>query len=78
MSSFVEIDFGERGEAPVIGIDLGTTNSLAAVMDLTGPRIIPGADGENLLPIVVHVAEAVPLVSVADRPACSTAEIIGH
>ncbi len=37
-----------------MGIDLGTTNSLVAFMDLTGPKIIPGADGGRLVPSVVH------------------------
>ena len=49
----MEIDFGAAER--VIGIDLGTTNSLAAFMDLTGPKIIPGADGDNLVPSVVSI-----------------------
>ncbi len=53
MSTF-QIDFGERPR--IIGIDLGTTNSLAAFMDLTGPKIIPGEDGGNLVPSVVTIA----------------------
>ena len=40
----------------IVGIDLGTTNSLVAFMDLTGPRIIPGADGDKLVPSVVSIA----------------------
>jgi molecular chaperone DnaK len=39
-----------------VGIDLGTTNSLVAYMDLTGPRIIPGEDGGRLTPSVVSLA----------------------
>ena len=36
-----QIDFGESSKPErVIGIDLGTTNSLVAFMDLTGPKII--------------------------------------
>jgi Fe-S protein assembly chaperone HscA len=66
MSSVFQIDFGERA-APVIGIDLGTTNSLAAFMDLTGPRIIPGPDGEALVPSVVHAGDAVTVGSAARR-----------
>jgi Fe-S protein assembly chaperone HscA len=58
MSDVFQIDFGDSAAAPVIGIDLGTTNSLAAFMDLTGPRIIPGQDGEKLVPSVVHVGDA--------------------
>jgi Fe-S protein assembly chaperone HscA len=49
----MEIDFGTTDH--VVGIDLGTTNSLDAFMDLTGPRIIPGADGDKLVPSVVSV-----------------------
>jgi molecular chaperone DnaK len=49
----MEIDFGVPGH--IVGIDLGTTNSLIAFMDLTGPRIIPGADGDKLVPSVVSV-----------------------
>ena len=40
----------------IVGIDLGTTNSLVAFMDLTGPGIIPGADGDKLVPSVVSIA----------------------
>jgi Fe-S protein assembly chaperone HscA len=40
----------------VVGIDLGTTNSLVAFMDFTGPKIIPGIDGARLVPSVVSVA----------------------
>jgi Fe-S protein assembly chaperone HscA len=47
----MEIDFTATGH--IVGIDLGTTNSLVAFMDLTGPRIIPGADGDKLVPSVV-------------------------
>ncbi|MCX6595910.1 MAG: Hsp70 family protein, partial [Acidobacteria bacterium] len=38
MSTF-QIDFG-GAPSKVVGIDLGTTNSLVAYMDLTGPRIL--------------------------------------
>src|SRR5215472_382108 len=48
-----QIDFGTNER--VVGIDLGTTNSLVAYMDLTGPKIIPGADGDKLVPSVVSV-----------------------
>src|SRR5581483_7078735 len=55
MSSF-QIDFGKQER--VVGIDLGTTNSLVAFMDFTGPKIIPGEDGEKLVPSVVSIVEA--------------------
>ncbi len=37
----------------VVGIDLGTTNSLVAYMEGDAPAVIPGADGERLVPSVV-------------------------
>jgi Fe-S protein assembly chaperone HscA len=49
----MDIDFTATGH--IVGIDLGTTNSLVAFMDLTGPRIIPGADGDKLVPSVVSI-----------------------
>jgi molecular chaperone DnaK len=39
----------------IIGIDLGTTNSVAAVMRGGEPEVIPTAEGERLLPSVVAV-----------------------
>src|SRR5713101_7200705 len=44
-----QIDFGAQ-KSPIVGIDLGTTNSLVAVMELTGPRILSG-----IVPSVVSV-----------------------
>jgi len=40
-------------EGRVVGIDLGTTNSLVATMEGDTPMVIPGADGSNLVPSVV-------------------------
>ena len=37
----------------VVGIDLGTTNSLVAYMQGEQPAVIPGEDGSHLLPSVV-------------------------
>ncbi len=48
-----QIDFGHQKNGPVVGIDLGTTNSLVSHLDLTGPKIIPGEDGDRLVPSVV-------------------------
>ena len=39
----------------IIGIDLGTTNSAAAVMSGGEPVIIPSAEGERLVPSIVAV-----------------------
>jgi Fe-S protein assembly chaperone HscA len=40
-------------EGRVVGIDLGTTNSLVAYMQGEAPVVIPGVDGSNLVPSVV-------------------------
>ena len=37
----------------IVGIDLGTTNSLVAFMQGDTPVVIPGDDGSNLVPSVV-------------------------
>ena len=56
--SLFQIDFGiEDKPHKVVGIDLGTTNSLVAFMDLTAPKVIPGADGSPLVPSVVSIPE---------------------
>ncbi|MFN0165682.1 MAG: Fe-S protein assembly chaperone HscA [Bryobacteraceae bacterium] len=69
----LEIDFGNRPADRVVGIDLGTTNSLVAYMDLTHPRIIPGGDGGRLVPSVVSAAASGEiLVGAAARDALIT------
>src|ERR1700723_861542 len=63
MSSF-QIDFGnapEQQPSKIVGIDLGTTNSLVAVMELTGPRILSG-----IVPSVVSVAESGEVIAGAE------------
>jgi molecular chaperone DnaK len=58
MSGF-QIDFGaSKPESKIVGIDLGTTNSLVAVMELTGPRILSG-----IVPSVVSLTEAGDIVA---------------
>ncbi|MCL5428614.1 MAG: molecular chaperone DnaK [Chloroflexi bacterium] len=41
--------------AKIIGIDLGTTNSVGAVMEGGEPVVIPTAEGERLVPSVVAI-----------------------
>ena len=50
----------------VIGIDLGTTNSLVATVDSGIPLVIADADGQRLTPSVVHY------------PAHGAEPIVGH
>jgi len=44
-------------EEHIVGIDLGTTNSLVAFMQGHKPVVIPGEDGLNLLPSLVALDE---------------------
>ena len=53
MAGLLQIDFGKPDR--IVGIDLGTTNSLVACMELTHPAVIPRPDGERLVPSVVSI-----------------------
>jgi len=53
----------------VVGIDLGTTNSLVAYMEGETPTVIPGEDGTRLVPSVVAVAPEGVVVGNAARTA---------
>jgi len=57
----------EMAEERVVGIDLGTTNSLVAFMDGDTPTVIPGEDGDRLVPSVVAFAGETVLVGNAAR-----------
>ncbi|MBV9676074.1 MAG: Fe-S protein assembly chaperone HscA [Acidobacteriaceae bacterium] len=52
-----QIDFGESRKSKIVGIDLGTTNSLVAVMELTGPRIIEDAESRKIVPSIVSLTK---------------------
>src|SRR5437899_678911 len=51
----------------IVGIDLGTTNSLVATVDSGIPLVIADAEGRRLTPSVIHFpsANAEPLVGEA-------------
>jgi molecular chaperone DnaK len=52
----------------IVGIDLGTTNSLVAFMQGENPVVIPGDDGSNLVPSVVALdRNGQPIVGNAAR-----------
>ena len=43
--------------ARIVGIDLGTTNSLVAYMADGRPRVIPGRNGRTMVPSVVAMTD---------------------
>ncbi|MFK7790363.1 MAG: Hsp70 family protein [Phycisphaeraceae bacterium] len=57
----------QKKQEIIVGIDLGTTNSLVAYCDEKGPRILPDSQGRAVLPSVVRL-------NVPD----GSAEAIGH
>ncbi|MBK7863463.1 MAG: Hsp70 family protein [Archangiaceae bacterium] len=73
--------------APVVGIDLGTTHSLVAVMKGDRPELIPNRYGKRLTPSVVgldkngqvHVGESAKnqLVSAPDRTVLEVKRLMG-
>ncbi len=70
----------------IVGIDLGTTNSLVAYMDRGTPRIIPDAQGRGMVPSVVTFEGDTPvagerakraLLTHADRTLYSIKRLMG-
>ncbi|MDX1682560.1 MAG: Hsp70 family protein, partial [Phycisphaeraceae bacterium] len=56
-------------EDPIIGIDLGTTNSLVAFCDEAGPRVLTDEGGEAILPSVVRFAPGSTEAEAVGTPA---------
>ncbi|MSR18184.1 MAG: hypothetical protein EXS00_03285 [Phycisphaerales bacterium] len=59
---------------PIVGIDLGTTNSLVAFCDASGPRILAAPGEERMVPSVVRFADPNSRGSVGDQ---STRNVVG-
>ncbi len=57
----------------IIGIDLGTTNSVVAVIDMGMPVVIPDAEGHRLTPSVVGYAD--PKAPLVGDPAARQAAL---
>jgi Fe-S protein assembly chaperone HscA len=55
MSTF-QIDFGKE-QSPIVGIDLGTTNSLVAYVEDGRPVVIRDESGDALVPSVVSIGD---------------------
>ena len=73
MSMSEEISNQQAGTERVIGIDLGTTNSLVAYMEGEKPVVIPGVDGSNLVPSIVVLDPAEP-----DAPLSARSVTVGN
>jgi Fe-S protein assembly chaperone HscA len=75
-------------EERIVGIDLGTTNSLVAYMDGDTPVVIPGEDGDRLVPSVVALddnggisvgnAARKSLIATPDRAVYSAKRLMGR
>ena len=66
--------------AKVLGIDLGTTNSVMAVMEAGEPTILENAEGNRLTPSVVAVnpKEQLDLGDPNQRRLSGTSETLPH
>lgn len=53
--------------APIIGIDLGTTHSLVAVVRDGVPQVLNSREGQHLIPSVVSFASGEPVVGYAAK-----------
>ncbi len=88
MEPLLQIDFGAHKKQRVVGIDLGTTNSLVAYMDVASPQVIAGEDGSRLVPSIVSYARSGEivvgnaardlLISEPERTAYSVKRLMGR
>ncbi len=53
MTQWRDDQMAQMSSERIVGIDLGTTNSLVAYMEGDRPVVIPGEDGSNLVPSIV-------------------------
>src|SRR5579859_4343482 len=68
MASGLQIESQHDKAGRIVGIDLGTTNSLVAFLSGKEPQVIPGTDGSPLVPSVVAIpAEGEPVVGNSAR-----------
>ena len=56
-----------RSQTPIVGIDLGTTNSLVAFVKDGEPIILKSREGKNLVPSVVSFSGEYPVIGFAAK-----------
>ncbi|KAM0683089.1 Stress-70 protein [Mitosporidium daphniae] len=68
--------FSTRSKGPVIGIDLGTTNSCVSVMEGKTPRVIENSEGQRTTPSFVAFTESGEVIvgAPAKRQAVANSE----
>jgi molecular chaperone DnaK len=57
MEQVFQIEFTGQKRQRIVGIDLGTTNSLVAYLEAASPKIIPDPEGRRIVPSVVSLGE---------------------
>lgn len=65
MAIQIQASFGhdnQEDRSPIVGIDLGTTNSLVAIVRGGKPEILKSREGRNLIPSVVSLLGEKPVV----------------
>jgi molecular chaperone DnaK len=62
MATQIKSLYSRSDQGPIIGIDLGTTNSLVAVVKDGKPQILPSLEGKRLIPSVVSFVDDKPVV----------------
>jgi len=58
----IQIEANTHLESPIVGIDLGTTNSLVAFVNQGQPQVLKSTEGQSLVPSVVSLIEGQPIV----------------
>ena len=51
-----------KSAGPIVGIDLGTTNSLVALVQNGAPQVLMSREGARMIPSVVSLADGKPIV----------------
>lgn len=61
------MNIGQKRQDPIVGIDLGTTNSLVAFVRDGVPAVLSTQEGRNLVPSMVSLVDGKPIVGSIAR-----------